>query len=984
LLTRHIVNTWDSALTHAPLHRRIAAAPIAHDRQRASGALADLTGRCAQELDLASLAKLIAEPAVGKLLLGIYGASPYLSGLIDRNPARLLDTLAADPDQRFAALVQQMTSTVAASAAAPEAMRALRLFKADIALLTAVCDLGGIWPVMAVARRLAEAADAAVTAAVHFLFAQARAKGDWLAPDPSGYIVLAMGKHGAFELNYSSDIDLIVLYDLARVSLRAGLEVQPFFVRLTRDLVRLLQEHTEHGYVFRTDLRLRPDPGSTPLAISTDAALNYYESVGQNWERAALIKARAVAGDIAAGESFLANLAPFIWRKYLDFAAIADIHAMKRQIHAFRGFGEIAVAGHDIKVGRGGIREIEFFAQTQQLIAGGRQPELRVPQTLLALERLEARGWIKPDVRRELDQAYRFLRTLEHRLQMIADEQTQTLPAEPGKLAALARFCGFPDTPAFASKLTTELERVQDHYVRLFEHSPELTRGGANMVFAGEADDPGTLQALAGMGYKRAEAVIAGVRGWHHGRYPAVRTPRARELLTEVQPLLIDALARTADPDQAFLGFDRFLSELPSSVQLFSLLKQNQGLVELIAAIMGTAPRLARILSKRRRVLDAVLAPGFFGSVPSAGDLAAIVAAELQGAGDYQEALDRARLIGHEQAFLIGVRVLTGTISAAQAGDAYALLAECMIQAMQAQAEREMARTHGRVQGGAVAVVAMGKLGGREMTAASDLDLIVVYDFAANAQVSRGLKPLPATQYYTRLTQRFISALASQTAEGNLYEVDMRLRPSGQKGPVATQLSSFIDYQQREAWTWEHLAVTRARVISGPPALRKAVEGAIQRVLTLPRDRAKIAADVRDMRARIEKEKGTKDLWDLKQVRGGLVDLEFIAQYLQLVSASSHSGILSTHTITALTNLQRAGLLSADAADVLLPAARLFNNLTQVLRLCLDGPFIPEKASHGLKALLARAGEAADFARLEADLMQRQAEVAKLFNDLVL
>ena len=337
--------------------------------------------------------------------------------------------------------------------------------------------------------------------------------------------------------------------------------------------------------------------------------------------------------------------------------------------------------------------------------------------------------------------------------------------------------------------------------------------------------------------------------------------------------------------------------------------------------------------------------PGFFGSVPSARDLSTIVAAELKDAGDFQEALDRARLIGHEQAFLIGVRVLTGTISAAQAGDAYALLAEILIQAMQSVAEREMERTHGRVPGGAVCVVAMGKLGGLEMTAASDLDLIVIYDFAAQAQQSDGLKPLPATLYYTRLTQRLISALASQTAEGTLYEVDMRLRPSGQKGPVATQLSSFVDYQQREAWTWEHLALTRARVISGPPDLRERVEHAIRHVLTLPRDRAKIAADVRDMRARIEKEKGTKDIWDLKQVRGGLVDLEFIAQYLQLVHAADHPEILSPNTATALANLGRAGLLPAAAADALLPAARLFHNLTQVLRLCLDGPFVPGKGA---------------------------------------
>jgi glutamate-ammonia-ligase adenylyltransferase len=759
--------------------------------------------------------------------------------------------------------------------------------------------------------------------------------------------------------------------------------VQPFLVRLTRDLVRLLQERTEHGYVFRTDLRLRPDPGSMPLAISTDAGLNYYESVGQNWERAALIKARAVAGDIAAGQALLQSLAPFIWRKYLDFAAIADIHAMKRQIHAVRGFGEIAVAGHDIKVGRGGIREIEFFVQTQQLIAGGRQPALRVAGTLTGLERLAAAGWIEPEVQADLDRAYRFLRTVEHRLQMIADEQTQTLPPDPERLLGLARFCGFPDTEAFGARLTAELGRVQAHYARLFEHSPELTSGGANMVFAGEADDPGTLEALAGMGYARPGAVIEGVRGWHHGRYPAVRAPRARELLTEVQPLLIEALSRTPDPDQAFVSFDHFLAELPSGVQLFSLLKQHPRLLDLIAAIMGTAPRLARILSQRRRAFDAVLTPGFFGAIPTEADLRQIIGSEFEGAADFQEVLDRARRIVHEQAFLVGVRVLTGSISAAQAGGAYALLAECMIGAIQAEVEREMARVHGHVPGGAMAVVAMGKLGGREMTAASDLDLIVVYDFDPAATMSDGLRPLAPTHYYTRLAQRLLSALTSQTAEGNLYEVDMRLRPSGQKGPLATQLAGFVHYQQHDAWTWEHLALTRARVVSGPPALRAAVEAAIRAALTRPRDPARTAKDVRDMRALIEREKGSGDLWELKLVRGGLVDLEFIAQYLQLVHAYAHPEVLATNTAAALTHLERAGLLAPEAADVLLPAARLFGNLTQVLRLCLDGPFAAGKAADGLKALLVRAGEAPDFSRLEADLGARQAAVAALFDAIV-
>ena len=903
--------------------------------------------------------------------------------LIERHPTSLLAALSTSPEARFAQLTRDVAQAAAAADTMADAMRALRLFKTDVALLAALCDLAGVWPVMTVTRRLSQAADAAVSAAVRFLFRQAAKTADWLSDAPDGYIVLGMGKYGAFELNYSSDIDLIVFYDLARIRLRAGLEVQPFLVRLTRDLVRLLSERTGDGYVFRTDLRLRPDPGAMPLALSTEAALNYYESFGQNWERAALIKARPVAGDLAAGSAVLDELAPYIWRKYLDFAAIADIHAMKRQIHAFHGFGTIAVAGHNIKVGRGGIREIEFFVQTQQLIAGGRQPQLRVSDTLTALARLEERGWITAAAHQELAEAYRFLRTIEHRLQMIADEQTQTLPDDPDKLTALARFCGFPDTPAFAARLTAELERVQAHYVRLFEHSPELTRGGANMVFAGEADDPATVEALTHMGYTRAPEIIALIRGWHHGRYPAVRSARARELLTEVQPVLVEALAKTANPDLALIGFDRFLCELPSGVQLFSLLKQRPALLEMIAAIMGTAPRLSRILSKRRRVLDAVLDPGFFGSLADRAHLEAMIAAELEDARDFQAALDGARLLANEQQFLIGVRVLTGTISAAQAGGAYALLAECMIAAMQAEVEREMLRSHGRVPGGAAAVIAMGKLGGREMTAASDLDLILIYDFDQKATLSSGVKPLAPIQYYTRLTQRLISAFTAPTAEGILYPVDMRLRPSGQKGPVATQLSSFIHYQESEAWTWEHMALTRARVISGPPALRAAVEKAIRDALLKPRDRTKTAADVRDMRARIEKEKGTRDPWELKQVRGGLVDLEFIAQHLQLVHGSAHPRVLSQSTVEAFENLAQAGILEADAAEALLPAARLFNNLTQVLRLCLDEPFVPAKAPDGLKSLLARAGDTPDFRHLEAELIAREAEVATLFDRLI-
>jgi glutamate-ammonia-ligase adenylyltransferase len=941
----------------------------------------------------ASLAGLVAtaetEP-VRALLAGIVAGSSYLKSEIIRNPKRLDGLLRIVPERRFAELTAGLAQTLAGLSTLPDAMTALRVYKSEVALLTALCDLGGLWSVDQVTRTLTETADAALQGAVRFLFRQAVAKGDWLAapgdgePDvSSGYMVLGVGKYGAFELNYSSDIDLIVFYELQRARLKPGLEPPTFFVRLTRDLVRLIDERTAAGYVFRTDLRLRPDAGATQIALSTDAAALYYESFGQNWERAALIKARAVAGDIEAGQAFLEELAPFIWRRNLDFAAIADIHAMKRQIHAFRGFGDIGVAGQNIKLGPGGIREIEFFVQTQQLIAGGRQRNLRTRRTLEALRVLVVYGWIKEDIADELTDAYLYLRWIEHRIQMVADEQTQELPRGEADLERFARFAGYASLAAFSAEIIAVLKRVQGHYARLFEDAPELTAEGQNLVFAGETDDPGTVDALTRMGYVRPSDVLSAVRGWHHGRYPAVRSPRARELLTEVQPLLVKAFADTADPDRAIATFDRFLAELPGGVQLFSLLKANPALMRLIADIMGTAPRLARILSRRRRLLDAVIDPRTFAAPPSAGELDETIRAELALAVDEQDVLDRARVIGSEQAFLIGVKVLSGAINASEAGDAYARLAETLIAALAADVETELERAHGRVPGGGAVVVAMGKLGGREMTAASDLDLIVVYDFDPAAIQSDGPKPLAPSQYYARYTQRLISHLSAPTAEGALYEVDMRLRPSGQKGPVAAQLSTFREYQATEAWTWEHMALTRARVIAGPPELRAKVEAAIHDTLLRPRNRAAVAKDVIDMRARIAAEKGTDNIWDLKQVRGGLVDLEFIAQHLQLVNAATHPEVLDQNTLAAYRKLAAAGIVPAPATESLIQATRLVHNLTQVIRLCLEGAFDPATAPSGLKTLLARAGGAPDFAALERDVRETLANVEVQFKELI-
>ncbi len=973
---------------HTSLADRICQAPLVHDETRATRELSALAVACTADPALAALPSILGKPGVRELLAGVFSASPYLTRLIVRHPVHLLKCLATAPDDAATQFAAELQAVVDAHAAMSEVMRALRIYKAQIALLTALADLGGVWPVMTVTRALATAADTAVKAGLAHLFNEAQRRGDWLDIEPaaemrSGYFVLAMGKHGAFELNYSSDIDLIVFYDPTLARLSPTREIQTFFVRLTRDLVKLLQEPTEHGYVFRTDLRLRPDPGSTPVALSTAAAAYYYESVGQNWERAALIKARVIAGDVQAGTAFLAEIAPFIWRKNLDFAAIADIHAMKRQIHAVKGFGSIAVAGHNIKVGRGGIREVEFFTQTQQLIAGGRQRDLRVPDTLGALDRLLHRQWITREVRDDLVEAYSFLRLVEHRLQMIADEQTQTLPTNSDALASLAAFCGYATFDAFSRALTQRLLTVQKHYAQLFETSPTLTSTGRDMVFAGATDDEATLAALAGMGFSSPATVIEGVRGWHHGRVRSVRTPRARELLTEVQPRLIEALAATANPDQAFASFNRFLTDLPSGVQLFSLLRQHPALLALVAEIMGTAPRLARVLSTRARVLDAVLDPGFFGNVAAPDATGNMIAAGLAGTETFEQVLDRSRVVGSEQAFLIGVRVLTGTIGAAEAGRAYASLADELIKVLTAVVAAEMQRAHGVVAGGSVAVLALGKLGGCEMTASSDLDLIVIYDFDPAASVSSGQRGVSPSQYYARFTQRLIAAFTAPTAEGSLYEVDMRLRPSGQQGPVATQLTSFIAYQAEKAWTWEHMALTRARVVAGSGELAQSIREAIDQILCRQRERARIVTDVRDMRERIAASKGTTDPWNLKQVRGGLVDIEFIAQFLQLVHAAEVPGVLDTSTAGALSKLASAGLIQPAAATTLLAAVGRLNSLTQVLRLSVIDDFNPATAHDGLKRMLAEVGNAPTFDILTADLMAQHQAVAELFDTLV-
>jgi len=908
-------------------------------------------------------------------LAPMFAASSYLASLARRDPARLDGLLADDPQARLEAILAR---TAAAAGLDTEAATvSLRELKAELHLLTALADLGGVWTLDQVTGALTRFADAAVASALavaaHAELAAGRLTrlGEGAQGPVPGWFCIAMGKQGAFELNYSSDIDVSVFFDPEAMPLAQGVESQAFAVRLTQRLSDLMQARTADGYVFRMDLRLRPDPSSTQAAVPIPAALEYYESVGQNWERAAFIKARPCAGDIAAAEAFLRELLPFVWRKNLDFAAIADIHSIKRQIHAHKVDERVSAKGVDLKLGRGGIREIEFYVQTQQLILGGRNPDLRSRRTLDALAALTEAGHVAPETAAELTEAYRRLRTVEHRLQMLADEQTHKLPEADADRRRVAALSGYDQLRAFDAAITRTLKGVNARYGELFPSEEPLSSRFGSLVFTGVEDDPATLATLKRMGFSNPANVAATIRSWHHGHIPATATERGRELFTRLAPRLLDAAHATGSPDTAFNRFRDFFSHLSSGVQLQSLFLAQPNLFELIVQVMAFAPRLAATLARRPAAIDAMLDGGFFEPIDIAEDRAFMAGAigrapSREEGGAFEAAMDAVRVVHREQAFRVGVQVMSGAASAAVAGKAFADLADVCVGALAGAALAEAERLGGAFAG-EVAVVALGKCGSREMSAGSDLDLMTLYRAADPAGASE-VKGWDAVTFYGRFTQRLIAALSTQTGEGGLYEVDMQLRPSGTKGPVAVSFAAFEDYYEAEAETWELLALTRARVVwATSPAFAGDAERAIEAALRRPRDRVRTAADVREMRELMARERPPRGEWDLKLSEGGLVDIEFAAQFLQLAHAAD-GGPLEPNTAQALASLREAGLAPARPVTDLERAWRLQQDLTQLLKLALDDRADPNEEPAALRKLLARAGGARDFRQLRSTL----------------
>ena len=956
--------------------------PQPFDRNKAEDAINDLLNRLAEE----SKAGPSLSAGARALIAALAGNSSYLARALRVYPSLVPTLLDKGPDALFE---EEMAELDAASREAPSIealMRLLRRKKVRIALLVAAADVAGIWPLGRVTEALSIFAERTVTHALSHLLFHSMRRGDLAWPgrefarplpaiaENSGLIILGLGKLGARELNYSSDIDLIVLYDEEVVPYRGTRSLGDAMVRLTQDLVRILEARTAEGYVFRTDLRLRPDPGATPVALSVGAAETYYQSVALNWERAAMIKARQVAGDFAAGSAYLGRLAPFIWRRSLDFAAIEDIHAIKDQIHRHHGHHGVELPGFDIKLGPGGIREIEFYAQIHQLILGGRDESLRVRDTLGALDRLVARGRVTAAVRDDLEAAYLFYRTLEHRLQMIDDAQTHALPQSADGIAHVATFMGFSETREFETTLKAHLERVQRHYDALL---PRTHPSGRTLRRA----DLASL--LREKGFAAPENALEIIERWRRGRYRALRTERARRLLEATLPALVDALADTAEPDQGLARFDHFLSQLPAGVQLFSLFQSNPSLFRLIGRIMGMAPVLAERLAKRPHLIDALLDPDFFAPLPDRESLASEFAAALACARDYEDMLNIARRWTEDRRFQLGVQLLESLAGVREVSEAMTDLAEVSLTGLLGPVGAAYAERHGRFPGGALAILAMGKFGGRELSFASDLDIVLLYDVEGDASQSDGPRPVPASRYFSGLGQALLTAVTALTPEGRLWEVDTRLRPSGRAGPLVVTLGTFTEYYADRAWTWEHMALTRARVIAAPPRFADRIRTAIRGVLTAERDLAALLPAVASMRDRLRAAFGTDNPWAVKHVRGGFIDMEFVVQFLLLREAARNPGVFAPRLDDCIDNLVASAILEPRAGATLHAAHALYHAVQGLLRLTLgeapdEADFTPD-----LKSALARAAGVADFPSLKSALLEAQKSVAGIYDRII-
>jgi glutamate-ammonia-ligase adenylyltransferase len=868
--------------------------------------------------------------------------SPFLAFLLQSGRPVAHAVCTGDFDAALAAAREE--------GAAADVMAGLRRERTGYSLALAIADLAGAFPLERVFDELSDLADRAVERAI-----AAAIEERYPGAAAVGFAALALGKLGGRELNYSSDLDLIFLFDPATLPRREREDVGQAAVRIGQRVVELLQKPTEDGFAFRIDLRLRPAPEVTPISLPVDAAISHYESSALTWERAAFIRARHCAGDAEVSRYFLEAIHPFVWRRSLDFGAMREIQAVSGQIRDHYSGGQLFGPGFDLKRGRGGIREIEFFTQIHQLIHGGREPALRLPGTLSALPALVQAERVQADEASALTEAYRLLRTIEHRLQMVDDRQTHALPQEPEAIDRVARLHGLEAGSDLLALLEPHVSRVAAIYGAVApQEAPQLAH-----------DSHALREQMSRLGFPDAGAAAARVEGWRSGKPRALRTAAARQAFESMLPGLVEALGHAPDPVQAINRFDRLVERLPSGVNLFRLLEARPALAQHLADIISHAPALAEQLGRRPALFDGLIDASAFEPARSVEEMAADFGRAERPDEDYQMVLDRVRARVNGARFALGAQIVLGKADPLEVARGYGRVAETAIRLLASAAIREFTRRHGRVPGSDLVILGLGRLGGGELTHASDLDIVYLFS-GSHEGASDGEKPLRTADYFNRLAPRVSGALSVPTAAGPLYDVDLRLRPSGRDGLLAVSMDSFADYQRTSAWTFEHMALARARPVFGPADAQGQLAGIVAELLRIQRDPAEVAADAAAMRAEIARHKPAKGVFDIKLGDGGLVDLEFLVQTLQL---SHHVG-LTPRLDEAIAQLIEAGLLPAE----LIEAHRLLTRMLVTMRLVSPESAEPPPAS---RTLVANACRVANWDALLAAHAQARQSIAR-------
>jgi [glutamine synthetase] adenylyltransferase / [glutamine synthetase]-adenylyl-L-tyrosine phosphorylase len=830
----------------------------------------------------------------------------------------------------------------------------LRRRRYALALAAALGDLSGELTFEAVTGLLSDFADDAIAEAVTAAIAE-RVPG----AGPQGFAVIAMGKLGSKELNYSSDVDLLLLFDPDTLPKRGRDDAGEAAVRYGRRIIEILQKRTEDGYVERVDLRLRPSPEVTPIALPVNAAISHYESSALPWERAAFIRARAAAGDRALGQRFLDAIRPFVWRRSLDFGVIDEVRQISARIRDHFAQGAHIGPGFDLKRGRGGIREVEFFVQIQQMIHGGRDSSVRCPATLDAIGALLAAGHLGDEAAHDLAEAYRLLRTIEHRVQMVNDAQTHLLPADSAALDNVAELHGLADRHALLDLLRPAVERTGAIFDSL---APDERRQLSN--------DPDLLRSeLSELGFADPSAAARHVAHWRSGKARSLRSPAASQAFEAMLPGLMQAIAAGGDPDRALNRLSDIVERLSSGVNLFRLLEARLPLAQLLAKLLANAPALADQLGRRPELFEGLFDASSFAMPPEPSEFAQLLSEAMQGQS-YDVALDRTRRLVNERRFALGVQLIDQRRDPLEVTEGYARVAEGAVIALGNAAEAEFRQTHGVFPSGELVILGLGRLGGHSLTHASDLDLIYLHT-AAHGGVSDGKRPLGPNDYFNRLASRVTAALSVPTAAGPLYEVDTRLRPEGAKGMLVVSLDAFERYQRQEAWTWEHMALCRARPVFGSPEIREQVAGLIEAILRMPRDRARIAGDAARMREEMARHKPPLGPLDVKLGRGGLVDLEFATHVLQLTTGIG----LNTRLEVALEALAAESLVPANIVDAL----KLLSRMLVMMRLVAPGDIKPTTETW---QVVAEACGAANWNELLAEHDAARQSIAALWDSI--